>query len=75
VARDAMSPVTHLEYSVDGEAWKAAAAEDEILDSPEERLRFRVEAGDDPGETRQVRVRAADRAGNLGTSELSVGGR
>ena len=75
VVTDAMSPVTHAEFSVDGEEWRSAGAEDEILDSPRERLLFQVEAPDSPDGERLVRVRASDRAGNLGMSELAVGGR
>lgn len=69
-ASDAASPLTHIEFSVDGGPWQAVSPNDGLLDRRKEAFSFRV-----PHLTRGahvVAVRAYDAANNLGVAELVV---
>lgn len=69
-ASDAASPLTHIEFSVDGGPWQPVSPNDGLLDQRREAFSFRV-----PHLTRGahvVAVRAYDAANNLGVAELVV---
>jgi len=63
IAIDTTSPITSVEYRIDGGNWIAAEAIDEIFDEPSEDFTFTMAELDD-GEY-LVEVRATDAAGNV----------
>jgi len=70
VARDDMSPIRKLEYSVDGSRWDEVHPVDGISDSLEERYEFTppgLAAG-----PHVVVLRATDLLGNMSTARLDV---
>ena len=68
-ARDAHSPVSRMEYSLDGEPWRPAYPADGMLDSPVESLTltFPAEAAG-----KSLVVRAIDALHNMGTADIVV---
>jgi sugar lactone lactonase YvrE len=67
--RDADSPVTRVEYSLDAQRWQTAFPRDGILDARQESFELRLEA-DAAGRT--LVVRASDALGNVGTGQIEV---
>jgi sugar lactone lactonase YvrE len=69
--RDTDSPLTRVEYSLDGQTWRAAFPLDGILDGREETFEMRL---DDDAIGRTLVVRAADTLNNLGAGHVVVTG-
>ena len=70
-AKDAASRIAWIEYSVDGEGWRAAVSSDGIVDSSVED--FSVLIGEREGRAPAViGVRVADEAGHLATGRVRV---
>ncbi|MEW6321470.1 MAG: hypothetical protein AB1635_10315 [Acidobacteriota bacterium] len=67
--RDADSPVSRVEFSLDAQRWQTAFPLDGILDSRQERFEIRVDAG---ATGRTVVVRALDAMANAGTAEARL---
>ena len=67
--RDADSPVTRVEYSLDAQRWQTAFPRDGILDARHEVFELRLEA-DAAGRT--LVIRATDALGNVGTGQLQI---
>jgi hypothetical protein len=70
IARDNLSLIRFLEYSVDGGDWKVFAPKDGVFDGREEPFEVKVEplaAG-----PHSIAVRATDEEGNVGVEKLSV---
>jgi len=70
LARDNLSLLTNLEYSVDGGDWKPLASQDGIFDNREEPFRVTIEKL--PAGPHSIAVRATDEDGNVGVEKLSV---
>ena len=67
MARDTFSPISRIEYSVDGKRWRLISANDGVFDTPTEGFRLRLPAlGRGP---HIVAVRARDEAGNIGVAQ------
>jgi hypothetical protein len=69
-ARDALSVITQLEFSVDGEQWRPLAPADHILDETAESFTLRLPKLA-PG-PHIVTIRAWDAADNLGTACIQI---
>lgn len=67
--RDADSPVTRVEYSLDAMRWQTAFPRDGILDARHEVFELRLEA-DAAGRT--LVIRATDALGNVGTGQVEI---
>ena len=67
--RDADSPVTRVEYSLDAQRWQTAFPRDGILDARQESFELRLEA-DAAGRT--LVIRATDALGNVGTGQVLI---
>lgn len=67
---DASSPISRIEYSVNGGDWFQVFAKDGILDATEEA--FSAEVGRMPGGSHSITVRALDSDGNVGAARLPV---
>ncbi len=67
--RDAHSPISRVEYSLDGAAWLPAYPRDRMLDSRLETLTLTLPAG---GAGKTLVVRAADALHNVGSADLVV---
>ena len=67
--RDADSPVTRVEYSLDAQRWQTAFPRDGILDARQESFELRLDA-DTAGRT--LVVRATDALGNVGTGQIQI---
>lgn len=67
--RDADSPVTRVEYSIDAQRWQTAFPRDGILDARQETFELRLEA-DAAGRT--LVIRATDALGNVGTGQIQI---
>jgi WD40 repeat protein len=67
--RDADSPVTRVEYSLDAQRWQTAFPRDGILDGRHEVFELRLEA-DAAGRT--FVIRATDALGNVGTGQVQI---
>jgi hypothetical protein len=67
--RDTDSPLTRVEYSLDGQNWRPAFPADGILDGRGETFEIRLEE-DAVGRT--LVVRAVDALNNLGTGHVQV---
>ncbi len=67
--RDADSPVTRVEYSLDAQRWQTAFPRDGILDARRESFELRLEA-DAAGRT--LVIRATDALGNVGTGQVQI---
>jgi hypothetical protein len=67
--RDADSPVTKVEYSLDAQRWQPAFPRDGILDGRVEAFEIRLEP-DAAGRT--IVIRATDALGNVGTGQARI---
>lgn len=67
-AVDASSHITRIEYAVDDGPWRFVYPEDRVFDAASERFRAVLPAL--PPGLHRLRVRAKDRAGNLGVAEI-----
>ena len=72
-ARDNLSLIRYLEYSVDGGEWKFFAPKDGVFDDREEA--FEVKIGPLPADLHFIAVRATDEDGNIGVEKASVRGK
>ncbi len=72
-ARDALSRIVGIEYSVNGEGWEMALSADGIFDASEEAFEILVPAGAAEDPVSVIGVRAADAAGHLAVSRVAVG--
>ncbi len=70
VARDNLSLIRYLEYSVDGGEWKFFAPKDGVFDDREEA--FEVKVGPLAAGAHFIAVRATDEEGNIGVEKTSV---
>ncbi|HTS17984.1 MAG TPA: hypothetical protein VMP11_10460 [Verrucomicrobiae bacterium] len=73
VARDNLSLIRYLEYTVDGGEWKFFAPKDGVFDSKEES--FEVTIGPLAAGPHYIAVRATDEEGNVGVEKVSVKGK
>jgi len=73
VARDNLSLIHYLEYSVDGGEWKFFAPKDGVFDDREEA--FEVKVGPLAAGLHFIAVRASDEDGNIGVEKVSVRGK
>lgn len=71
MAKDSHSPISRIEYSVDGGLWRLVDPIDGIFDSPAERFRFRLPADLAAGR-HVVAVRAVDAADNMGVRQVGL---
>ena len=69
-ARDEQGPISRLEYNVDGQEWRLLRAEDDLLDSREER--FTLPMLQLPKGEHLLAVRAYDARGNSTVRELTL---
>jgi hypothetical protein len=69
-ARDEQGPISRLEYNVDGQEWHLLRAEDDLLDSREER--FSLPMLQLPKGEHVLAVRAYDARGNSTARELTL---
>lgn len=67
--RDADSPITKVEYSLDAQRWQPAFPRDGILDARHETFELRLDADADG---RTLVIRATDALGNIGTGQVQV---
>jgi WD40 repeat protein len=67
--RDADSPVTRVEYSLDAQRWQTAFPRDGILDARHEIFELRLDS-DAAGRT--LVIRATDALGNVGTGQVQI---
>jgi sugar lactone lactonase YvrE len=67
--RDADSPVTRVEYSLDAQRWQTAFPRDGILDARHEAFELRLEA---EAAGRTLVIRATDALGNVGTGQVVI---
>jgi hypothetical protein len=70
IARDNLSLIRFLEYSVDGGEWKFFAPKDAVFDDREEAFEVKLTRLDKG--PRVVAVRATDEEGNIGAEKISV---
>jgi hypothetical protein len=70
VARDNLSLIRYLEYSVDGGEWKFFAPKDGVFDDREEA--FEVKVGPLTAGPHFIAVRATDDEGNIGVEKVSI---
>lgn len=68
-ARDNLSLIRYLEYSVDGGEWKFFGPKDGVFDDREESFEVSLEVKPGP---HSIAVRAADEEGNVGVEKISV---
>lgn len=73
VARDNLSLIRYLEYSVDGGEWKFFAPKDGVFDSREKA--FEVKIGPLSAGPHYIAVRATDEEGNVGVERFTGGKR
>jgi hypothetical protein len=71
---DALSRITLIEYSLNGEGWRPALPVDRILDARTEEIRIPVPALDDGGRASTVGVRVADEVGHVAGARLRLPG-
>jgi hypothetical protein len=69
-ARDALSLIQFLEYSVDGGQWKYFAPKDGLFDAREKAFEIKLPAL--AGGEHYIAVRATDEDGNIGVGKLTV---
>jgi sugar lactone lactonase YvrE len=67
--RDADSPITRVEYSLDAQRWQSAFSQDSILDARQEQFLLRLDAA---LAGRTLVVRATDAMNNVGTGEIVI---
>jgi outer membrane protein assembly factor BamB len=70
-ARDDASPISHVEYTLDGQEWRPAAPSDGVFDQRSEAFSVRLPATLPKG-PHIVNLRAYDAADNLGTGRLQI---
>jgi hypothetical protein len=70
IARDNLSIIRHLEYSVDGGEWKFFGPKDGVFDDREEAFEVKLDSLK-PG-PHSIAVRATDEEGNIGVEKISV---
>lgn len=70
LARDNLSLIKYLEYSVDGGDWKFFGSKDGVFDDGEEA--FEVKLGVLKAGPHSIAVRATDDEGNIGVEKISV---
>jgi hypothetical protein len=68
-AQDAVSAISGIEFSIDGDDWITVAPEDGVYDSPDEAFKFDLPADLAPG-LHLVSVRAWDRALNINAAQV-----
>jgi hypothetical protein len=73
IARDNLSLIRYLEYSIDGGEWKFFGPKDGVFDDREEA--FEVKLGPLGTGLHFIAVRATDEDGNIGVEKLSVRGK
>jgi len=73
IARDNLSLIHYLEYSVDGGEWKFFAPKDGVFDDREEA--FELKVGPLAVGLHFIAVRATDEDGNIGVEKVSVRGK
>jgi hypothetical protein len=73
MARDNLSLIRYLEYSIDGGEWKFFAPKDGVFDDREEA--FEVKLGPLAAGLHFIAVRATDEDGNIGVEKVSVRGK
>ncbi|MGO9609260.1 MAG: hypothetical protein ACLPT4_06450 [Verrucomicrobiia bacterium] len=73
IARDNLSLIRYLEYSVDGGEWKYFAPKDGVFDSREEAIEVKI--GPLPAGPHFIAVRATDEEGNVGVERFTGGKR
>jgi len=77
-AKDATSPISHAEYSLDAGQWQYVEPVDGLSDSKEERYSFAVplpigpDGKVDATQEHLISVRAYDRHDNMGTAKVIV---
>jgi len=71
-AVDSFSGILGVQYAIDGGDWNVAAADDGVLDSPEESFSIELPEGLAAG-PHILSVRAWDRAGNIGATQEKFG--
>jgi sugar lactone lactonase YvrE len=69
-ARDALSLIRFLEYSVDGGEWKYFAPKDGLFDAREKAFEIKLPAL--AGGEHYIAVRATDEEGNIGVGKLTI---
>jgi hypothetical protein len=69
-AKDRTSPITRIEYSLDGRDWVPVAPADGIFDELEENFEFALPAGT-PSGPHTLAVRAYDKAENPGVNQIT----
>lgn len=67
-AKDKVSAITAIQYSIDGGQWTAVAASDGVLDTRSESFSFELPQDLEPG-AHVIAIRAWDRALNLGSEQ------
>lgn len=70
-ARDGLSPIGRVEYSIDGGPWRLVDAADGIYDSLVENFRFQLPLRLPQG-THLIAVRAVDGADNMGVTQVNL---
>jgi hypothetical protein len=70
LAVDNFSPISRIEYSIDGKPWRFIYPRDEIYDELEESFKFQITDSLKPT-SHTITVRAFDRAGNQGSRYLT----
>jgi hypothetical protein len=73
IARDNLSLIRYLEYSIDGGEWKFFAPKDGVFDDREEA--FEVKLGPLAAGLHFIAVRATDEDGNMGVEKVSIRGK
>lgn len=70
LVRDDASPITQIEYSIDGQEWRPVGTKDGLLDERTESFSFKLPKL--PSGPHVVTVRAYDDADNIGTANITV---
>jgi len=68
---DGFSPISGIEFTVDGGPWTPVICKDGLYDEKREEFDFSLPDGLAPG-PHAVAVRAYDRSGNMGTAEIHI---
>lgn len=69
IARDTLSPIRRIEFSVDGGPWRITGPIDGVFDSNAEGFRVKLPEGFLPG-THVLAIRAFDEAENMGVAQV-----
>lgn len=70
LVRDSGSPISRIEYSLDGKPWRMVDTADGLYDSPAENFRFRLPVRLEAGR-HVVALRGVDAAHNMGVTQIS----